>query len=709
MADTVPRCTMHHPGPPRFTTVGDPVELAPRDPDPGGDYDWRVVDAPAESTTTLGDGAVLDFDPDAPGTYRIALDAPDGTHELTVRVFPDDRKETRLEYPLDEFPRDADELDDVSVIGLFNEHILGVDQPTVENGMVGIEKRLSPGLHRFGFTAPGSFWVPGGMHEVSGPGRPKLRLDASVEDDAVVVSAVTAAAPASKFEDEEISVEFYPDDRDAVSDSDLQRDGNTASLPLDAVGERARIHAVAVGERHSVPDVVDIRVEDSSEDSVYLHYPNEAPEWLQDATIYEIFVRSFAGTRPPTTFEELERRLPYIDSLGVDCVWLTPVLQSPTEHGYHITNFFELADDLGTREEFESFVEAAHDRGMTVMFDLVVNHSDREHPFFQMSAAGVPEYEDWYVWEERADAFTPNEEPSPRSRGPGESDKRAERYFNWKRIPNFNFESLAVRSHLLDVVDEWAGVVDGFRCDVAWGVPHGFWKETRERVNEHHPEFGWLDETIPHDPDYHDQEFDAHYDTSLYYALRDIGTGDEPATAILDALDHIEHAGFPDRSVHMRYVENHDEDRYIDECSEHALRAAAAATFTLPGAPMIYAGQERGMTEYRGPMAWHDGDTALTDYHRRLSRARDEHAVLREGSVERVDYVADTTEAVAFARDDGDERVLVLLHFGDGTATVTLSESIGDTDLVTGSAVDSVPVDDGTEATVDDVLVVDAV
>ncbi|WP_303647884.1 alpha-amylase family glycosyl hydrolase [Haloarchaeobius amylolyticus] len=701
---------MHHPGPPRFTTVGEPVELAPRDPDPDAEYAWSLQDRPDESTATLDAGPVLDFEPDAPGTYRVSLDAPDGSHDLTVRAFPDDRKSTRLEYPLDEFPRDADDLDDVSVIGIFNEHVLGEDQPTVEDGMVGIEKRLSPGVHRFGFTAPGSFWVPGGNVQVPGPGRPKLRLEATVEDEEVVVDADATAAPGSSFADSDLTVEFYVDDRDGLDADALDSVGQSARVPRDALGDRARIHAVAVGERHSVPDVVDIEPADEAaeaddDSAVAVDHPNDPPEWLADATIYEIFVRSFAGERPPTTFEELERRLPYIESLGVDCIWLTPVLQSPTKHGYHITNFFELADDLGTREEFEAFVDAAHDRGMTVMFDLVINHSDREHPFFQMSAADVPEYRDWYVWEERADAFTPNEEPSPRSRGPGESDKRAKRYFNWQRIPNFNFESLAVRSHLLDVVDEWAEVVDGFRCDVAWGVPHGFWKETRERVAADHPDFGWLDETIPHDPDYHDQEFDAHYDTSLYYALRDIGTGDAPATAILDALDDIEHAGFPDTSVHMRYVENHDEDRYIDECGEAELRAAAATTFTLPGAPMIYAGQERGMTEYRGPMAWHDGDTRLTNFHRRLSRARDEHAVLREGRVERVDFVADSEDAVAFARDDGEDRVLVALHFGEGAASVTMGESVDDTDLVTGEDVDTTPVSDGVEVTVDDVLV----
>jgi glycosidase len=132
-------------------------------------------------------------------------------------------------------------------------------------------------------------------------------------------------------------------------------------------------------------------------------------------------------------------------------------------------------------------------------------------------------------------------------------------------------------------------------------------------------------------------------------------------------------------------VENHDEDRYLEEYGEGALRAAAA-TFTLLGAPMVYYGQERGATDYRGPMPWHDGDAALTAYHRSLSRCRAARPALRSGGVERLDrtVIGGDPEAVtAYARDDGDERLLVALHFGQGTATVDPGERHGGTDLLT--------------------------
>jgi len=77
---------MHHPGPPRFTTVGAPIELAPRDPDPDATYRWTIDRSPPDSSATLGDDPVEHLDPDVPGTYHVTLAAPDGTHDLTIRA-----------------------------------------------------------------------------------------------------------------------------------------------------------------------------------------------------------------------------------------------------------------------------------------------------------------------------------------------------------------------------------------------------------------------------------------------------------------------------------------------------------------------------------------------------------------------------------------------------------------------------------------------
>jgi len=361
-------------------------------------------------------------------------------------------------------------------------------------------------------------------------------------------------------------------------------------------------------------------------------------------------------------------------------------LASPTEHGYHVTDYTRTAEDLGSRAAFESLVAACHDAGIRVVFDLVINHTSRDHPAFQLHTAGVEAYRDHY---RRADgAF----DVTGTDWAEIDDGDMPEYYFDWARIPNLNFDSPTVRQWLLGVVDDWADVVDGFRADVAWGISHGFWKEVADRVPD---DVLLLDETLPHDPFYGEGEFHLHYDTSLYETLKRIGAGEESADAVADALDRAAWLGFDDPSAQMRYVENHDEDRYRTEYGDAAARAAAAVTFTLPGSPMIYAGQERGNETTRGPFRWHDGDNALTDFHRRLSALRDAEPLLRAGDVDfsggaaAVDVLAgDADRVTAYERtatgsgtgtlpdDDAPDRLLVVINFAAEPATVSIPDRI---------------------------------
>ncbi|MFC4448857.1 alpha-amylase family glycosyl hydrolase [Halorussus aquaticus] len=710
---------MHEPGPPRFAHVGESVELAPRRPDADGRFSWRVRDRPDDSDVTVGDGAVVHLEPDVPGVYALELDAPDGTHRQILRAFPDPRRAVEFRAPIADLPLPAEEITCVSLTGPFNEYTLGRDRMGREGDSYVAEFDLPPGDHE-GICVVNDDFEHSHTVEVSvpGPGRPRVHLDASVEGETLVVTASAEAAPDGSDPD----VEFWLDDRDELAESAATRDGSELRVPVADLPERARVHAVAVAERHSVADTVVVeRPADAAEtgdtrDStdVTVSRPNDPPEWARHATVYQIFVRRFAGEMVETTFEEIERRVPYLESLDVDCLWLTPVVESPTDHGYHVTDYFDTATDLGTREEFESLVERLREAGIRVVFDLVVNHTSRDHPAFQMHSADVPEYADHY---ERVPA-----DPAGTDRDATDTDDvdwagegAPGYYFNWTRIPNLDYDSLAVRSWMLDVVDEWAPLVDGFRADVAWGVPHGFWKEVRDRVKSEDSEFFLLDETIPRDPQFHENEFDAHYDTALYGALRDIGSGEAPADALFDALEANRREGFPESSLLLRYVENHDETRYLEACGRAALPAAAAATFTLPGAPMMYYGQERGVAEQRGEMKWYDGDSALTAFHRRLSRLRGERSVLRTGDVERVEWECpdrpNDDRTVAYARDDGDSRVVVVLNFGEESREVAVGEIAGETDLLTGASVavgGSAETGDGTTVEVADAVVLES-
>ncbi|MYL66229.1 alpha-amylase family glycosyl hydrolase [Halorubrum distributum] len=753
---------MHEPGPPRTTSVGEPVELAPRSPDPDGTYRWTVRDAPAESDLSPGDGPdpnatgppssataagsdssatdaaapadsaavlrasetsrdddpVVHLDPDAPGTYVLALDAPDGTHRQRVRVFPDERREAEIRVPVDDLAVEDGEVDRVSLLWPHNENRLALDRAERDGDEWVASVRVPPGSHGFGFVPDGDRSAAyHGECEVPGPGRPRLSLDATVveadepddpaEGDRLRLTAVVDPAPA--IDDVErggdpdaLDATFLVDDRDAdpetVAAIESRADGRTLTVPLDELPDSVRVRAVPHGERYGAAETVRIETGEGGESdaevsggdaagSVAVTDPNPTPEWAESPTIYEVFVRSFAGDTLPTTFAEIERRVEYLEHLGVDALWLTPVLASPTEHGYHVTDYYDTASDLGSREAFASLVDACHDAGIRVVFDLVINHTSRDHPAFQLHSAGVEAYADHY---RRTDAAA---DVTGIDWAELDGGAAPDYYFEWGRIPNLNYDSPTVREWLLDVIDEWAGVVDGFRADVAWGVPHGFWKEVADRVPE---DVLLLDETLPHDPFYGEREFHRHYDTSLYEALRAIGAGDEPADAIETALARGEWLGFDDPASQMRYVENHDEDRYLAEYGRDALRAAAAVTFTLPGAPMIYAGQERGNETYRGPIRWHDGDNALTEFHRELAALRAAEPVLRTGAIDFDGRAADVRvvegdaeRVTAYERTppeegevdggvgaaDGDP-LLVVVNFAEEPATVAVPEEV---------------------------------
>ena len=657
----------YHPGPPRVMHAGERIVdpphadykgdsspddrdlLAPRLPDPERDPDgygpdaftWRVAETPADSDLEgfyshpdeydYGTNNVVEFDPDAPGTYSLELDAPDGTHELTVRVFPEP------------------------------------------------------------------------IGDAAGP--PRVRPTAEFDADAgeFVVEANAAVAPDSETPPSELAVEFLADDRDSLDENDISVEGTTARVPADAVDGTARLHTVAVDDRPGVIETLELDAE--SGESLARNAP---PEWLKDATMYSIFTRSFGSEPGEADFAFLRSKVDYLADLGVDVVWLTPVVDATSHreenpvggpHGYDTVNYFQTADALGSVAEYEAFVEACHERDIKVCFDLVINHTARAHPFFQDAAAngsGSPYYE---FYERMADGSEAN-------------------YFSWSDLMNVNYQWLAAREHILSVVDYWADVVDGFRCDVGYGVTHGFWKEVRRLVKDRDREVFLLDETIPYMRRFSEQEFDQHYDDILYETLVDVGQG-LAADHLLDAIAERKRRGIPDRTIFLQYVENHDLPRYLDSVDKQAERAAAAATFTLPGTPMLYYGQERALAEYsdsrvsedghvRAFMNWDDYDADHLAFYESLITAREEIPALQhDADVVGAYYRCDSENVVAYGRDAGDQKVVVVLNFGDGSQEVTLRGPVSTTDLVTETDVGLDRDDDLTHVEVDSVAVLE--
>lgn len=640
---------MHHPGPPRFLTVDETIELAPRDPMPGASFEWEIRSAPSGASYSLRGDGVVEFSADTPGRYRAVLSAPDGTHATMIRVYPSVRRSVEVEVPCHRFPSG----DDVRpwIVGPPTDYVVGRDRAERRGDSFVYECELPPGRTNMAFVAEDHWdWV---NLDLEGPDRPRIRLDGETTDDHVVVRAAVDSA-SEGVEDPE--VEFFFDDRDPLDRSDVLIDGSTVRIPRETLGERTRIHAVANGRRESIADVLDI---ERTGGEIRTNRPGDPPQWITDATVYELYVPSFAGT-PDPTFDDLIDRLDHLEELSVDCLWLTPVLEhAGAGHGYDIVDFERIDSGLGSTSDFKRFVDECHDRGIRVLFDLVINHAARSHPFARRALDGDDRYEQWFRWE----------------------DGEPQSYFGWDDIVNFDFSHLPTRRHLLDVVEQWAEYVDGFRADIAWKVPLGFWKEVRSIVKEQDPEFVMFDETIPFRAKYHEQAFGVHLGTEVCRTLRNFDpetiTDDLPA-----AIDYRRTEGVPEDGAFLQFVENHDRDRYIATHGRRTQRVAGAALYTLPGAPLIYSGQAIGAKERRTPLEWDNVDEELLSFYRSLGNLRKSCSALRSGAFEPIEFESDAEAVCAFERSDDDWSVVVVLNFSDNAALVDLDAPVQRFDLL---------------------------
>ena len=197
-------------------------------------------------------------------------------------------------------------------------------------------------------------------------------------------------------------------------------------------------------------------------------------DWFKDAVFYEVHVKAFhdGDGNGVGDFAGLTSRLDYVRDLGVDCLWILPMYPSPLrDDGYDIADFYGIHPSYGTVEDFQKFIDAAHDRGLRVIADLVMNHTSDQHPWFQAARSDpASPYRDYYVWSDTdqryPDAriiFTDTEKSN------WTWDPVAKAYY-WHRFfshqPDLNYDNPAVKTAMLDVMRFWLDRgLDGFRCD----------------------------------------------------------------------------------------------------------------------------------------------------------------------------------------------------------------------------------------------------
>jgi alpha-glucosidase len=360
-------------------------------------------------------------------------------------------------------------------------------------------------------------------------------------------------------------------------------------------------------------------------------------QWWRGAVVYQVYVRSFCDGNGDGQgdFPGLISRLDYIQSLGVDAIWLSPIHPSPNrDWGYDVSDYEGVHPDYGTLEDFRALVEAAHARGLKIILDEVLAHTSDEHAWFAASRDGDPAKRDWYVWAPpKDDGTVPNNWLSVFG-GPAWSYQPARRqYYHHKFLrqqPKLNWMNAQACAATLDVLELWLERgADGFRLDVA----NAFLHDTQLRDNpaipagkranvewsaaanmQRHIHDSNLEENtavldvIRRRIDAFDNrfvfgEFSEEFERSGCYLPPDKGLHAGYNFALLVASDaaavraHLETlAGFPDHWPAVSFS-NHDVIRTVSRFGPGSAKVMLALLCALRGTILLYQGEELGLPE----------------------------------------------------------------------------------------------------------------
>ncbi len=398
--------------------------------------------------------------------------------------------------------------------------------------------------------------------------------------------------------------------------------------------------------------------------------------WFKNAVFYEVYVRAFRDSNGDGhgDLRGLTSRLDYLCDLGVDCIWLLPINDSPlVDDGYDVADYYRILPQYGTMDDFRDLVAQAHARGMRIITDLVMNHTSDQHPWFVESrSAKTSPKRDYYLWSRTGteygqariiflDSQQSNWQLDPHT---------GEYYFHrfYAEQPDLNYDNPAVQQEMLNVIKFWLDLgIDGFRCDavpylfkregtVSENLPetHAFLKRVRGFVSANYAgkvllaeANQWPRDVRPYFGDGDEFQMAFHFPL-MPRIFMSLATGDR--NAIVSALENT--PSIPESCQWCIFLRNHDEltlemvtpierewmwQTYAPTSrmrlnlgirrrlapllnnDRHRIELANSLLFTLPGSPILYYGDEIGMGDniwlkdrdgVRTPMQWNAGRNA---------------------------------------------------------------------------------------------------
>ena len=376
---------------------------------------------------------------------------------------------------------------------------------------------------------------------------------------------------------------------------------------------------------------------------------------VDDIAMYQVNPRVFA---PENSLNAVAARIDSICDLGVNIMWIMPIYPIGIEKGknspYCISDYKAIAPEFGTIDDFKNLAKVCHEHGMGIILDWVANHTAWDHPW-------VKEHPDWYTRDAQTDTIIC---PQP---------------WNWEDVADLNYDNKDMREAMIDAMKFWIVEVgiDGFRCDVADGVPADFWKDAIDQLRAAAGDRKILMLAEGKNVDnFTIGGFDMNYGWDYKDELVKVFKG-APASNLIKA-DKAEYDSLPAGKVKLRFTTNHDHSTEATPCVEFtndrgAMAAYVASIFPHGGA-LIYGSQEVGYPEPINffkyvPVDWTAKPRIYKEY-RRLIAMYNDHPALRKGKM----TAWPDDDVLIFEKADDTERYLILVNIRNEPKTINLPE-----------------------------------
>ena len=371
--------------------------------------------------------------------------------------------------------------------------------------------------------------------------------------------------------------------------------------------------------------------------------------WWKESVVYQIYPRSFCDSNGDGIgdLNGITGKLDYLKELGIDVIWLSPVYKSPNDdNGYDISDYQAIMDEFGTMEDFDRMLATAHEKGIKIMMDLVVNHTSDEHKWFIESRKSTDNpYRDYYIWRPaKEDGSLPNNWGSCFSGPAWEYDKTTDMYFLHlfsKKQPDLNWDNPVVRQEVFDMMNWWLDKgIDGFRMDVISliskepGLPdkepgingyatfnvsangphvHEYLQEMRQKAlnNADTITVGECSGVTLEEAKKYARSDEKELNMVFQFEHMDVDSDEKAGKWTTRKMDLRNlkkiltrwQKGLQDIAWNSLYWENHDQPRSVsrfgndsDEYREISAKMLATCIHMMQGTPYVYQGEELGMT-----------------------------------------------------------------------------------------------------------------